>query len=262
MRLDHLLRACDLSLDLGDRLVKFGVLLDVQGALGILLLLLIVLNNRLFLQLADMARHPFEIGLKLRDLRIGLKQVLRVQITIRSDLLIQVKLQLELSLGLQIFLLELRDQVVLELDLLETLVVLGVGRSGLFGIDFLVFLELDVLLTQLLHANGVGLLLESNLSELLLIHLNFVFGLPFSLFLRYQVSVEQLPLVDLRVDLLLLVLDVPLLVLLKRYLLFHLTVPLLPLEPMVFLFVFRLMSLSLDGVLLLGQLFQLLDSCV
>jgi len=94
-------------------------------------------------------------------------------------------LELELGLSLQILLLQLRDQVVLELDLLKTLIVFGVGCSGLLRVYFLVFLQLDVLLTQFLHANGVGLFFESNFCQLLLIHLNLVLGFPLGLLLSH-----------------------------------------------------------------------------
>lgn len=60
-----------------------------------------------------MSSHTSEVGLELSDLRVGLKQVLGVQVTIRSDLLVQIELELQLGLSLEIFLLKLGDQVVL-----------------------------------------------------------------------------------------------------------------------------------------------------
>ena len=62
-------------------------------------------------------------------------------------MLIEIELKFKLGFSLKIFFLEFRNQVILELDLLEALIVLGVSCSGLFCINFFVFFELDVLLT-------------------------------------------------------------------------------------------------------------------
>ena len=51
-----------------DGLIKLCVFLNVHGTLSVLLLLLVVLDNRFILELSDMSRHPFEIGLELSDL--------------------------------------------------------------------------------------------------------------------------------------------------------------------------------------------------
>ena len=102
-----------------------------------------------------MTCHSLEVCLQLRDLRVCFEQILGVEVSIRSDLLIQVELKFEFGFRFEVLLLKLRDQVVLELDLLQALVVLGVGLSGLLSVDFLIFLQLDVLLTELLHANSI-----------------------------------------------------------------------------------------------------------
>ena len=157
-----------------------------------------------------MTCHPLEVGLQLGDLRISFEQILGVEISIGSDLLIQIKLKFELGFSFQILLLKLCDQVVLEFDLLKALIVLRVGLSGLLSVDFFIFLQLDVLLTKLLHANSIRLLLKANLCQLLLIHLHLVFRLSFGLLLGDQIAIKKLSLVDFGVDLLLLFIDLAL----------------------------------------------------
>ena len=193
-------------MDLLEILLMLCTFLDIEAPLDILLLLFRVLDLGLILKLTDMARHSLKILLQLSDLRVRFQQILGVEITIGADLLIQVKLELEFGLRLQIFLLKLGDQVVLQLDLLETLVVSSVGRCRLVGIVLLVLLELDVLCLQFLHGKRVRLLLETNLRQLLLVHLNFVLRLALLLLLSDQVTIEKLSFVDLSIDVLLLVL--------------------------------------------------------
>ena len=90
--------------------------------------------------------------------------------------------------------------------------------SSLLGIDFFIFLQLDVLLTELLHANSIRLLLEANLCELLLIHLHLILRFSLSFLLSDQIAIKELPLVDFSINLLLLLVDLPL----EAILLFHL----------------------------------------
>ena len=134
LRLDHLFRAADLRADLLDRLVKLGILFNVPGALCILLLLYVILDDGILLELTDVASHPLEVSLELSDLGVGLKQVLGVQVTIGAHLLVKIELKLEFGFGLEVLLLKLGDQVILELDLFEALIVLGILGSGLLGI--------------------------------------------------------------------------------------------------------------------------------
>ena len=252
--LDHFFGRSDLSTDLLDGFVEFRVLLDERGALGVLLLLLVILLNGLLFELTDMTGHPLEVLLQLGNLRVRLKQVLRVQITIGSHLLVKIELELELGLSLEILLLELRDQVILKLDLLQALVVPGISRCRLLRINFLVLLQLYVLLTQLLHADRIGLFLETDLGELLLVHLDFVLRLPLGLLLGDQIAIEELALMNLRIDLLLLVLDMSLLILLHLDLLLVFVIILLTLERKIFLTHFGLVSAPLDSIFLLCEL--------
>ena len=103
----------------------------------------------------------------------------------------------------------------------KALVVLCVSKSSLVSVNLLVLLKLDVLLTELLHGDGIGLLLESNFEDLLLVHLHLVLSFAFSLLLSDEIAIEQLSLMDLGIDLLLLVIDFALHVLLDGRLLFE-----------------------------------------
>lgn len=89
--------------------------------------------------------------------------------------------------------------------MLEALVVFGVGFSCLVSIDFFVFLQLDVFFRQLVHANGVGLLLEADLGKLLIVHLNLIFRHPLFFFLTNQVTIQKGSFVDSGRDFLLFV---------------------------------------------------------
>ena len=201
-----------------------------------------------------MSGHSLEVGLKLSNLRVSLKQILRVKVTVGSDSLVEVELELEFGLSLQVLLLELSDQVVLQLHLLEALVVLGVSESSLVGIDLLILLQLYVFLAQFHHFDGVGILSEHDLGQLLLIHLNFVLGLALSLFLGDQVSIQKLALVDLSIDLLFLVFDPALLLLLPSDFLLELLIFLFTLSGELRASQTCRISLLLDHKLLLGQL--------
>mmetsp|Transcript_29099 Transcript_29099/g.36065 ORF Transcript_29099/g.36065 Transcript_29099/m.36065 type:complete len:298 (+) Transcript_29099:397-1290(+) len=153
-----------------------------------------------------MACHALEIFLKLSDLRVGLKQIFRVQVAIGADLLVKIKLEFEFGLSFEVLLLQLSDQVVFELDLLEALIVARVGCCCLVSIVLFVALKLNIFSLKLLHGQRVGLLLKANLGELLVVHLDFVFSFALVLLLSDQVAIEQLPLVNLRIDVLLFVL--------------------------------------------------------
>jgi len=96
-------------LDLLDLLLELGALLHVNATLRILLLLFAIFDDGLFLELANMACHALEIFLKLSDLRVGLKQVFRVQVAIGADLLVKIKLEFEFGLSFEVLLLQLSD---------------------------------------------------------------------------------------------------------------------------------------------------------
>ena len=54
----------------------------------VLLLLLVVLHDRLLLELTNMTGHPLEVLLEFSDLRVRLEQILRIEVTIGAHLLI------------------------------------------------------------------------------------------------------------------------------------------------------------------------------
>ena len=75
LRFNHFLGGNNLLSNLSNRLLQFGIFLHVLAPLCIFLLFLVVLDNRLFLQLADVAGHPLKVGFELLNLRVGLEQV-------------------------------------------------------------------------------------------------------------------------------------------------------------------------------------------
>ena len=228
----------------------------------VLLLLLVVLHDRLLLELTNMTGHSFEVLLEFSDLRVRLEQILRIEVTIGAHLLIQIELQLELSLRFEVLLLQLGDQVILKLDLLEARIVSGISCRSLLSVYLFVLLQLDVLLTQLLHANGIRLLLELDLGELLLIHLYLVFCLALGLFLSHKITIQELTFVDLRIDFLLLIFDETLLFLLHLYLLLVLHVNLFSLKAEIVLPDSSLVRSPLNRIFLLCEAPELLLSCV
>jgi hypothetical protein len=70
---------------------------------------------------------PSHIG----DFVLRFNEVLRVKISIRSDSLIQVLLLLQFGLELNIFFLELTDQVLLKLNFFDHLHEVSVGARGI-----------------------------------------------------------------------------------------------------------------------------------
>mmetsp|Transcript_10297 Transcript_10297/g.15732 ORF Transcript_10297/g.15732 Transcript_10297/m.15732 type:complete len:538 (+) Transcript_10297:515-2128(+) len=124
----------ELALDLLNQLALLGlvVVLLVQGVVGCL---------DLVLQLRNLMGGDLELPLQLSDLVLGLDQVLRVQVTIGTDSLVEVLLLLQLAFELDVLLLELTDQVLLELDLFDHLHQVGVGLAGLVGESISVLLK-------------------------------------------------------------------------------------------------------------------------
>lgn len=91
----------------------------------------LVLCLDILLKLVDLERGLFEVSSELRHLIVGLNQVLRVEVSVRSDCLVKSLLLLELSFELDVLLLELTDQVCLELHFFDHLHQVGVGLACL-----------------------------------------------------------------------------------------------------------------------------------
>ena len=87
----------------------------------------LILSLYFVLQLWNLVRSNLELSLQLSHLILSLNQVLRVQISIRSDSLIQVLLLLEFTLKFNVFLFELTDQIFLEFDFFNHLHEICVG---------------------------------------------------------------------------------------------------------------------------------------
>lgn len=94
--------------------------------------------------------------LELSNLILSLRQALAVCITIRPDILIQLLLVLQLRLRLYVLLLVLRDEIALELNLLQGLQVFCVGKCSFLPICLLFLEDLQDLLVEGLYG-GVTL---------------------------------------------------------------------------------------------------------
>ena len=144
---------------------------------------LLIVN--LVLKLMDLMLGNLELLSQLNDLVIGLNQVLSIQVTVRTDNLVQVLLLLELVLEVQILLLKLTNQVSLKFDFFEHLHKVGVSLVSSLNFLFLVNLELldlleesvDVLLVLVvLVLQGVDVVLLSDESTLVLLMLLLKIG--------------------------------------------------------------------------------------
>lgn len=74
-----------------------------------------------------MLSHSSEFHSELSDFFLSFEKVLGVKVSIRSDSLVEVLLLFEFTLSLDIFLLQLRNNIIIELDLLKALIIFSVG---------------------------------------------------------------------------------------------------------------------------------------
>ena len=176
--------------DLGYLLSQFLILLDVVCSPLVFLKFLVVLGDDLLLELLDVGLHPFEFLLQFSYLRVGFPEVLGIKVPIRSDLLIELLLELKSLLCVDVLLLKLGDQVVLQLDLLQSLIVFGVRLSGLESVSLLFSLQLSVLLVEICDLVHVSLSLVDHLGQLILLCQLLVFVGPL-LLLSIELVFEQ-----------------------------------------------------------------------
>lgn len=135
-------------------LERVGLLFDM---LVFLLVLEVLFGQRLlllfdfFLQLRNLVVDDLVPPFNFLELFLAFGQVFAVQVSVRPNRLIQVLLLFQFSFSFDIFLLELTDEVVLQLDFFQTVEVLGVGLRCLNAVFFLFFLESLELLVLLVH---------------------------------------------------------------------------------------------------------------
>lgn len=142
--LDDKLELIDLVLELLLALVQGGVLLVQEDVILLLVLLLLgflsqgvvllgeclILRLDLILQLLDLVGSNSKLPLELSHLIMRLDEILGVEVSIRSDGLIEILLLLELGVQLGVLLLQLRNKVFLKLELLHDLDEGGLGLGG------------------------------------------------------------------------------------------------------------------------------------
>lgn len=90
----------------------------------------LIFSLNFFLELGDLVLSNFELAVQLSYIVLGFQQILRIQVFLGTDRFVEVLLLLELGFELDGFLLQLRHQVFLQLDLFEhahelSLVLLG-----------------------------------------------------------------------------------------------------------------------------------------
>lgn len=93
-------------------------------------------------QLRDLMGSNSEFALELRHLVLALNQVLRVEVTVGSNGLVQVLLSFQFAFEVNVFLLKLADQVLFQLDFLNHLHEVTVGFGGFKGELVTLFFEL------------------------------------------------------------------------------------------------------------------------
>ena len=142
--LDDIVEVLDLIQLLNSELFSFIVLLlpadkltlDLLNLFGLRCLLMMlglkcdIFGIDLVLQLSNLMGGNLELSLELGNLILGLDKILGVEISIRSNSFIQVLLLFELSFELNVFFLELTDEVLLQFDLFNHLHEIGVGLGG------------------------------------------------------------------------------------------------------------------------------------
>lgn len=203
LSLDHGVTGVDLLLNRSLLSDESIVLLFELGFLSVLLLFLGILDRDLLLKLVDLLGHSLEFHFELSDLVFSLEQVLRVEVTVGPDRLIQVQLGLESGLLLDVLLLELGNQIVLQFDLFQALVVLSVGLGGLDTVLLLFFRKVTDDDTQAFRfsfaASDLICLLGLLVLEILLLSLDeSLVG-----FSGHNIIVKQLALSDLLLNVLL-----------------------------------------------------------
>ena len=112
-------------------LVTENVFPLVRLLLFILLLVLLILTRDFFLQLTELLRQQLVLHFQFCDLLLGLEQVLGEKLAVGSDSLVEILLLLEPAFSFDILFLKAGDQVVLQFDLLQTLVIVFVSFARL-----------------------------------------------------------------------------------------------------------------------------------
>lgn len=99
----------------------------------------LILGLDFLLELGNLMLGNLELAVQLGNIVLSFKQVLRIEILLRSDSFIQVLLLLQLGFELNIFLLKLGKKVLFELNFLDHLLEMSVVllRLLLMGVTFL-----------------------------------------------------------------------------------------------------------------------------
>mmetsp|Transcript_7978 Transcript_7978/g.18529 ORF Transcript_7978/g.18529 Transcript_7978/m.18529 type:complete len:259 (-) Transcript_7978:1015-1791(-) len=138
---DGLLRLCALVLLLRELVLQDLALLVDLLVFKMLLHESVVLGRDLLLELLNLMVHDLELALHLGNFILGLNKVLGVQVAVGPHGLVQVLLLLQLLLTLLNLLLEIHDRHLADLDLFQSLEVLGCGIGSLLAVLLALLLE-------------------------------------------------------------------------------------------------------------------------
>ena len=197
---DHIFRALNVFLDLLDVRQKMGVF-------GVVVFLFLLLRNDLlillvdfFLKLGNLLSHSSELHFELGNLFLGLQKVLGVQISVGSYSFIEILLLLESTFSLNILFLQSDDQIVLDLNLFQTLIVFGISLRSFNTILLFIFLKLMNEFLKFLCFSFVTLDLVLKLLKLILQSGNGANLFTLFLLSSGDILVEQVSLTSLLLD--------------------------------------------------------------
>lgn len=161
-----------MSGDFLDVRLKFGVFTRVPLLVQSLRMYVEIFRVYFFFKLRYLLCHASKLHLKLSYLLLCFKQILGVQISVRSHGFIQVLLLLQPAFSLYVLFLQLSYKIILEFDLLQALVVLSVGLGCFNAVLLLVLFKLKDEFLQLFSLRLVAHDLVLELLEFILKGLN------------------------------------------------------------------------------------------
>ena len=94
-----------------------------------------------FLELTDLVIYYFLAFLDFSNFILSFSYLLTINILLTSHLFIQLLLLLQLILSLNILLLKFRNEIILQLNLLESMKVLSIGLGSLNAVLFLLLFQ-------------------------------------------------------------------------------------------------------------------------
>jgi len=133
------------------------IFLFILFILCINLLDTLILSIDLFLKLGNKLDHTLEVHFQLSNLITSFIHIFTIEISITTDCLIQVLLLLKAAFSFNILLLKSCNQIILELNLLKTFVIVSVCNRSFNTIFTFIFFQQLNRLSQLFSCTSVTL---------------------------------------------------------------------------------------------------------